>query len=95
VGGASPCAKTRPASRLAKLLVRLGEKSQRSPGPRKLAITQRELSLLTGTSRESVNKQLRAWEKLKWVRLERGGIVVLSPGAIEAIAAAGAERDAL
>jgi hypothetical protein len=29
------------------------------------------------------------------VRLERGGIVVLSPDAIQAIAAAGAERDAL
>jgi CRP/FNR family cyclic AMP-dependent transcriptional regulator len=80
--------------RLAKLLVRLGEKGQASPGPRKLAITQRELSLLTGTSRESVNKQLRAWAKLKWVRLERGGIVVLSPDAIEEIAAAGAEREA-
>ena len=81
--------------RLAKLLVRLGEKSPGSPGPRKLAITQRELSLLTGTSRESVNKQLRAWAKLKWVRLERGGIVVLSPDAIQAIAAAGDERDTL
>ena len=80
--------------RLAKLLVRLGEKGQASAGPRKLAITQRELSLLTGTSRESVNKQLRAWAKLKWVRLERGGIVVLSPAAIEEIAAAGAEREA-
>jgi CRP/FNR family transcriptional regulator, cyclic AMP receptor protein len=80
--------------RLAKLLVRLGEKSPRAVGPRKLVITQRELSLLTGTTRESVNKQLSAWAKLKWVRLERGGIVVLSPDAIAAIAAAGAERDA-
>jgi CRP/FNR family cyclic AMP-dependent transcriptional regulator len=79
--------------RLAKLLVRLAEKSKGSGLP-KLAITQRELSLLTGTSRESVNKQLRAWARLKWVRLERGGIVVLSPGAIEAIASAGADRDA-
>jgi len=80
--------------RLAKLLVRLAAKIK-GPGPPKLAITQRELSLLTGTSRESVNKQLRAWAKLKWVRLERGVIVVLSPDAIEAIAAEGAERDAL
>ena len=81
--------------RLAKLLVRLGQKGAGSTGPRKLAITQRELSLLTGTSRESVNKQLRAWAKHKWVRLERGGIVVLAPEAIEALANAGANRDAL
>lgn len=81
-------------SRLAKLLVRLGRKGDRAPGPRKLAITQRELSLLTGTSRESVNKQLRTWAKLKWVRLERGGLVVLSQEAIEAIAATGGEREA-
>ena len=79
--------------RLAKLLVRLGEKVPTEPGPRKLAITQRELSQLTGTSRESINKQLRAWEKLKWLRLERGGIVVLSPSAIEQIAAHGGEHD--
>ena len=81
--------------RLAKLLVRLGQKGSGAAGPRKLAITQRELSLLTGTSRESVNKQLRAWAKLKWVRLERGGIVVLVPDAIQALAAAGMDSDAL
>jgi CRP-like cAMP-binding protein len=78
--------------RLAKLLGRLSVKSA-SDGPCKLAITQRELSQLTGTSRESVNKQLQIWAKLKWLRLERGGIVVLAPDAIAAIAAAGTERD--
>src|SRR5258708_205083 len=67
--------------RLAKLLGRLGVKNS-SSGPHKLAITQRELSQLTNTSRESINKQLQAWAKLKWLRLERGGIVVLPPHAI-------------
>jgi CRP-like cAMP-binding protein len=81
--------------RLAKLLVRLGQKDAATAGPSKLAITQRELSLLTGTSRESVNKQLRAWAKQKWVRLERGGIVVLAPDAIQSLAAKGADSDAL
>lgn len=79
--------------RLARLLVRLDEKAKRSPAPHKLAITQRELSLLTGTSRESVNKLLRVWAKHKWVRLERGGIVVQAPDAIAAIATTGAERE--
>jgi len=78
--------------RLAKLLVRLGVKNT-AAAPAKLAITQRELSQLTGTSRESINKQLRIWAKLKWLRLERGGIVVLAPDAIAAIAAAGSDRD--
>src|SRR5205807_2789812 len=78
--------------RLAKLLGRLGVKSA-SGGPQKLAITQRELSQLTNTSRESINKQLQVWAKLKWLRLERGGIVVLAPDAIAAIAAAGTERE--
>ena len=79
--------------RLAKLLVRLAGKAKGSPPPHKLAITQRELSLLTGTSRESVNKQLRTWAKNKWIRVERGGIVVLVPDAIEAIARSGAPRE--
>jgi CRP/FNR family cyclic AMP-dependent transcriptional regulator len=78
--------------RLAKLLGRLGVKNS-SSGPHKLAITQRELSQLTNTSRESINKQLQVWAKLKWLRLERGGIVVLAPDAIAAIAAAGTERE--
>jgi len=67
--------------RLAKLLGRLGVKNA-AGGPQKLAITQRELSQLTNTSRESINKQLQVWAKLNWLRLERGGIVVLAPDAI-------------
>jgi CRP/FNR family cyclic AMP-dependent transcriptional regulator len=78
--------------RLAKLLGRLGVKSA-SDGPHKLSITQRELSQLTNSSRESINKQLQIWARLKWLRLERGGIVVLAPDAIAAIAAAGTERE--
>ena len=37
-------------------------------------------------TRESTNKQLRAWEERNWVKLERGGIVVLSPASLSAIA---------
>jgi len=36
-------------------------------------------------SRESINKQLRAWAQAKWVRLERGGVVVLRPEALLSI----------
>jgi hypothetical protein len=55
--------------------------------PRKVLVTQQEMSQLAGMSRESINKQLRAWAQVKWVRLERGGVVVLRPEALETIVA--------
>jgi len=62
-------------SRLAKTLLKLSE----SPGAqsRKVSITQREIGQIIGMSRESTNKQLREWEENNWVKLERGGVVVL------------------
>ena len=56
------------------------------PGGKKIALTQRNLSEMIGVSRESTNKQLRAWEKQKLIELQRGGIVILAPKALEAIA---------
>jgi CRP-like cAMP-binding protein len=63
--------------RLAKVLLRLSAKG--APSARKIAVTQRELSNIIGMSRESTNKQLRAWANCNWVKLERGGIAVLQP----------------
>ena len=60
--------------------------SEPVPGGQKVALTQRNLSEMIGVSRESTNKQLRAWEKQKLIHLERGGIVILAPKALEAIA---------
>jgi hypothetical protein len=51
-------------------------------------ITQREIGQIIGMTRESTNKQLRAWEECNWIRLERGSIVVVDPDALAAIAAA-------
>jgi CRP/FNR family cyclic AMP-dependent transcriptional regulator len=64
-------------ARLAKALLYLYEHSSSTPG-QKLRVTQREISQLIGVSRESANKQLRSWQRQKWVRLERGGISILS-----------------
>jgi len=74
--------------RLAKALIRLAEKRQPATN-RKLTITQLEISQMIGMSRESINKQLRIWAGRKWVRLERGGIVMLDKAALEAIAETG------
>lgn len=72
-------------SRLAKTLLWLTANAKSSHS-RKVSITQREIGQIIGMTRESTNKQLRAWEERNWVKLERGGIIVLSPAALSAIA---------
>src|SRR4029077_8948151 len=62
-------------SRLAKTLLRLSAGA--GAQSRKVSITQREIGQIIGMSRESTNKQLREWEENNWVKLERGGVVVL------------------
>jgi CRP-like cAMP-binding protein len=78
-------------TRLARTLLRLSQEEASPEG--KLAITQRELSHMLGTTRESINKQLRAWARAKWISLERGGARVLAPAALAEIAK-GADRAA-
>jgi len=80
-------------ARLAKTLLWLAENAGTTGPGAKLAITQREISQMVGMSRESTNKQLRAWTKRKWVRLERGAIVLLAPQALAAMVEAGADAD--
>ena len=82
-------------ARLARMLLRLSDEAGVSPDRRKLKITQREISQMLGTTRESVNKQLRVWSKRKWIALQRGGIVVLATAPLADIAArAGAAVEA-
>jgi CRP-like cAMP-binding protein len=71
--------------RLAKALSRLSEVDTRS-GERRVTVTQKDLGNIIGMSRESTNRQLRIWAEQGWVRLERGGIVILSVKALERIA---------
>jgi CRP/FNR family cyclic AMP-dependent transcriptional regulator len=77
--------------RLAKTLLQLTGGPEAPAAHRSVRITQRELSSIIGMSRESTNKQLRAWENRKWVRLQRGGIAVLNPAALAKLAEAGLE----
>jgi len=74
-------------TRLAKTLLSLAKHSKASSQGSKVMITQREIGQIIGMSRESTNKQLRMWEEKNWVRLERGGLVLLDPSALEGIAA--------
>jgi CRP-like cAMP-binding protein len=79
--------------RLAKALLELVSRTGSTSPTSKIAITQREISQIVGRSRESTNKQLRAWEKRGWVRLQWGGVTVLKPDKLAEIAADGAELD--
>jgi CRP/FNR family transcriptional regulator, cyclic AMP receptor protein len=75
--------------RLASALLRLSEKHTSAPQGRTIAITQQEISEMVGMTRESINKQLRAWAGRDWVRLEHGAIVVLNAEMLREMAEAG------
>lgn len=79
--------------RLASALLRLTEKNKLEPQGRTIAITQQEISEMVGMTRESINKQLRAWAVRDWVRLEHGAIVVLKVEPLQALVEAGASDD--
>ncbi len=79
--------------RLASALLRLTERRKASQDSRTIAVTQQEISEMVGMSRESINKQLRAWASRNWVRLEHGAIVVLNAASLQEIAESGAEDD--
>ena len=81
-------------TRLAKALLQLTSQTEVATPRRKVSITQREISQIIGRSRESTNKQLRAWAKRGWIALDRGGVTVLAPEQLIEIAEAGLELDA-
>src|ERR1700723_1175146 len=72
--------------RLSSALIRLSERHEVARGGRTIAVTQQEISEMVGMSRESINKQLRAWASRNWVRLEHGAIVVLNLEPLQEIA---------
>jgi CRP/FNR family transcriptional regulator, cyclic AMP receptor protein len=80
--------------RLAKALLQLSSQFDASAPRGKVAITQREISQIIGRSRESINKQLRTWAKRGWITLDRGGLTVLAPEQLMAVAEAGLGLDA-
>lgn len=73
------------SAKLARALLRLKESS----GGQKIALTQSEIAQIIGASRESTNKQLRDWENLNWIQLERGEIVLIDTESLAAVADGG------
>ena len=79
--------------RLASALLGLTERRKLEPEGQPIAITQQEISEMVGMTRESINKQLRAWAARNWVRLEHGAIVVLDTVSLHELAEAGTSSD--
>jgi CRP/FNR family cyclic AMP-dependent transcriptional regulator len=67
----------RPA-RLAKKLLQLAESGCRSAAHGvRIKVSQRELGNMLGLSRESINKQLAAWQRAGSIELERAAIILI------------------
>ena len=79
--------------RLAATLLGLIEKRNLDPEGRTITVTQQEISEMVGMTRESINKQLRAWAARGWVRLEHGAIVVLDIDALRDLSESGSAAD--
>jgi CRP-like cAMP-binding protein len=62
--------------RLARTLLRLNQNGAKPNTENSIRITQQELSQVMGATRESVNRQLRAWEARKLIAIGRGTIAI-------------------
>ncbi len=51
-----------------------------------LKLSQREIAALIGVTRESINKQLRAWQEDRCIRVDRGIITITDISALEDLA---------
>jgi CRP/FNR family cyclic AMP-dependent transcriptional regulator len=74
--------------RIAKRLLALSIQYGKHPivgGPVEVRLPQQDLADLVGTTRESVNKQLRAWENQGIVEIGRGRVLLKDPAALEAV----------
>ena len=77
--------------RLAKRLIDLANQYGKYPivgGPVEIRLPQQDLADLVGTTRESVNKQLRIWQHSGWIEIGRGRVVLKQLDALEAVTAA-------
>jgi CRP-like cAMP-binding protein len=71
------------SSRLAKALLRLARLSSSAyNGGAVLPLSQRELGVMTGVSREAVNKQLRVWKAAGWIALTNGAVTSIRTAAL-------------
>jgi len=72
--------------RLARVLIRLADATGTPErGPLRIRISQNELASLLGAARESINKQLHAWQRAGVVELGKREIAILDRTALPAL----------
>jgi CRP/FNR family cyclic AMP-dependent transcriptional regulator len=74
-------------ARIIKALLRLGVGNSTSKGAMmQIRMSQRELAMIVGTSRERINKYLRAWQSQGLVRVKRNFITLVNRAALTKLA---------
>jgi len=71
------------AARLAKRVLAMTDSQAMGSVVRRGRISQEEYALLVGATRQSVNQELRRWEKAGWVRIGYGGVEVVDREALK------------
>jgi CRP/FNR family cyclic AMP-dependent transcriptional regulator len=71
------------AARLAKRVLAMTDTQAMGSVARRGRVSQEEYALLVGATRQSVNQELRRWEKAGWIRIGYGGVEVVDRKALE------------
>jgi CRP-like cAMP-binding protein len=71
------------AARLAKRVLAMTDSQAMGSVVRRGRISQEEYALLVGATRQSVNQELRRWEKAGWIRIGYGGVEVIAREALK------------
>jgi CRP/FNR family cyclic AMP-dependent transcriptional regulator len=71
------------AARLAKRVLAMTDSQAMGSVVRRGRISQEEYALLVGATRQSVNQELRRWEKAGWIRIGYGGVEVIDREALK------------
>jgi CRP/FNR family transcriptional regulator, cyclic AMP receptor protein len=71
------------AARLAKRVLAMTDTQAMGSVVRRGRISQEEYALLVGATRQSVNQELRRWEKAGWIRIGYGGVEVVDREALK------------
>jgi CRP-like cAMP-binding protein len=71
------------AARLAKRVLSMADSQAMGSVARRGRISQEEYALLVGATRQSVNQELRRWEKAGWIRIGYGGVEIVDREALK------------
>lgn len=70
-------------ARLAKRVLAIADSQAMGSVVRRGRISQEEYALLVGATRQSVNQELRRWEKAGWIRIGYGGVELIDRDALK------------